>query len=360
MCVSAHNGTERITGVLVALLLATLLGGCAARIADIGSVSIAQSEHVEADGAKLFLQVRGADRSAPVLLWLHGGPGGAERPLMRHFNGDLEDHFVVAYWDQRGTGRSFDPEADPRRLTIAQHLSDLNVIVEHLKRSFEQDRIVLIGHSWGSALGLLYAKSHPESVSAFIGVAQVVATREAQQAEYDFVLAEASNREDRDTSKRLHEIGMPPHETASQALAIERLTDKYGGVFHRKPNRLWLMLRGIFGGLVTPWEIGRFIRANKISLEAMNQELLDLDLRRSVPRVEVPVLFLLGRYDRHVNAALAAAYFEALQAPFKRLIWFEGSGHNVPFEEPELFSATVTNELQSIGIRVRLGHAHTP
>lgn len=303
------------------------------------------------DDAEFFLMTRGADRRAPVLLWLHGGPGGAERPLFRYFNGGLEDHFVVAYWDQRGAGRSFHPQADPRRLTIAQHLADLNVVVDHLRRNLEQHKIVLIGHSWGSALGLLYTAAHPERVAAFIGVAQIVCTRDAQQAEYDFVLAEASRHGDDDVLKRLQEIGTPPHETATQVLAIEKLTEKYGGVFHRKPNRMSLLVRGIFGGLVTPWEIRRFIRGNIVSLEAMNEELLDLDLRRSVPKVDVPVLFLSGRHDRHTEPRLAASYFEAVQAPAKRLIWFENSAHNVPFEEPELFNATVVNELHSIGLR---------
>jgi proline iminopeptidase len=204
----------------------------------------------------------------------------------------------------------------------------------------------------GISLGLLYAQSHPESVSAFIGVAQVVYTREAQQAECDFVFAEASRREDDETLKRLQEIGTPPHETAAQVLAMERLTDKYGGVFHRKLNRTWLVVRGTFGGLVTPWEIRRFIHANKVSLEAMNDELLNLDLRRSVTKVDVPVLFFLGRYDRHTEAQLAGRYFDALQAPTKRLIWFENSAHNIPFEEPDLFNATVTKEVQSIGIQL--------
>lgn len=110
------------------------------------------------------------------------------------------------------------------------------------------------------------------------------------------------------------------------------------------------MVRAIFSALVTPWEIPRLIHANNVSLEAMNTELLGLDLSRSVSAVDVPVLFFVGRYDRHVNAMLAAAYFETLRAPVKRIQWFEKSAHNIPFEEPDLFDATVVRELQSVGI----------
>ncbi len=336
------------------IMLCALIMGCAPSLtkATGAPVPIERSEYLAVDGAELFLLTRGADRRAPALLWLHGGPGGAERPLFRYFNGDLEDHFVVAYWDQRGAGRSFDPAADSHRLTIARHLADLDVVVDHLRQSLGQNKIALIGHSWGTALGLLYAQAHPDKVSAFIGVAQVVATRDEQQAQYDFVLAEASLRKDDNALARLRVIGPPPHKTATQVLAMETLAGRYGGVFHKEPHRMWILVHGILRGLVTPWEIPGFIRANNVSLEAMNEELLGLDLARSVPSIDVPVFFFLGRHDRHVEATLAAAYFGALRAPLKSLIWFENSAHNAPFEEHDLFNANVWSTLQSIGIRL--------
>jgi len=271
--------------------------------------------------------------------------------LFRYFNSELETHFVVVYWDQRGAGRSFDPEADPRRLTVKQHIADLDAVVDHLRRRLGREKIALIGHSWGTALGLLYARDHPDTVSAFIGVNQLVSMRESQRAEYEFVQAEASRRRDNDALVRLREIGPPPFITVDHEQAMEALADGYGGVFHKEPNRMWVMVRGVFSGLVTPSEIARIHRGIHASLEAMSAELLDLDLMRSVRSVNVPVLFFLGRHDRHVDSRLAAAYFEALEAPVKRLIWFEHSAHNVPFEEARLFNDTVVRELQSIGIQ---------
>jgi len=200
------------------------------------------------------------------------------------------------------------------------------------------------------ALGLLDAQAHPEKVSAFIGVNPLIATRKGQQAQYDFVCAEASRRKDKEVLARLQEIGTPPFKEARQVLAMERLVQRYGGVSHKRPHRIWILFRAILGGLVAPWEIPRLIRANNVSLEAMNAELLSLDLSRSVPTVDVPVVFLLGRYDQHTNAKLATTYFESLHAPVKRLLWFEKSAHNIPSEEPGLFNATIACEIQSIGI----------
>ncbi len=308
------------------------------------------SGYLTVEGATLFVLTRGKDRRAPVVLWLHGGPGGPERPLFRYFNGDLESHFVVAYWDQRGAGRSFDPKADPHQLTIARHLADLDVVLDHLRQLLHRDRIVLIGHSWGAMLGLLYVRHHPEKVSAVIAVAPLVSLHKAQQAQYDFVLSEAVSRDDETAITRLKSIGSPPHLTADRQMGMEDLADRYGAVFHQRPCKMCVLISGMVTGLVTPWELMSIHRGNHVTLEAMTPALLDLDLERAVPDAEAPVFFFLGRHDRHVDSAIAAAYFETLSAPDKRLIWFENSAHNVPFEEPELFNDVVVRTLRCIGV----------
>jgi len=304
------------------------------------SQSIRHAEYVPAsDGAELFLLTRGADTNAPVMLWLHGGPGGAERPLFRYYNSELENHFVVAYWDQRGAGRSFDADASTDALTIDQHLADLDIIVEHLHQRLGKESLILVGHSWGSALGLLYAREHPGKVSAIVGVNPLVATLPQQQARYNFLLNEAQQQNDNNTLIRLQEIGSPPHTSSELAMQVERIAGSYGAIFHNPPNYVWVSVRAIFTGLVTPFEIPRIIRGNNVSLEAMHNELLELDLFELVPALAVPTHFFVGRYDRHVDATVAADYLERLDAPGKSLTWFEQSAHNIPFEEPDTFHA---------------------
>src|SRR5215468_3674262 len=167
------------------------------------------SRRIRVRSAELYLEVRGPNRSAPLLLWL---PGGPERPLFRYFNNDLERSFLVAYLDQRGAGRSFDRAADPAWLTIAQHLEDVDTVVNHLRQAYGKQRIYLVGHSWGTVLGLLHAKVHPETVAALISVAPVVSFREQQQREYEFDLMEAKRRGDSDTLVELERLGVPPYE----------------------------------------------------------------------------------------------------------------------------------------------------
>ena len=220
--------------------------GCTARGADLDSTSsgavrieaVARTEYLSADGARLFLMVRGDDRNAPVLLSLHGGPGGAERPLFRYYDGALEQRFVVAYWDQRGAGRSFDPNADPRELTIARHLADLEVVVERLHHEFGS-RVTLIGHSWGAALALLYARAHPQHIAAVIAVAPLVDTIAQQEAQYAFVAAEAERRDDRNAQTRLRSIGPPPHRVSrKRARNGSARRSLWRGLLHAaKPDR---------------------------------------------------------------------------------------------------------------------------
>lgn len=310
--------------------------------------SLRHDEYVTTnDGAELYLMTRGADSEAPVLLWLHGGPGAAERPLFRYYNSELEKHFVVAYWDQRGAGRSFDPDASVDALTIDQHLADLDIVVDHLRQRLNQTRIVLVGHSWGGALGLLYSHQYPDKVSALFAVNPLVATQAQQQMRYTFLLHEAESMNDTRALSLLRDIGPPPHPTAAAAMEVETLASQYGAIFHQRPNYLWVSLRGIFTGLVTPLEIPRIIRANNISLDAMHNEIQTLDLFQSVPVVDVPTFMFVGRYDQHVAAEVAADYLNSLNAPVKQLTWFENSAHNIPFEEPDRFHSQLVELFNS-------------
>lgn len=330
---------------LARLVACLLLLGCAPQ-AQARAVRV--EERVRVNGAALYLMTRGASQDLPVMIWLHGGPGGAERPLFRLYNAPLERRLIVAYLDQRGAGRSFDPAADPKQLTVARHIADLDAVVDHLRRRYGRDKVILVGHSWGATLGLLYAQAHPEKVAAFAGVGQPVNEVARQRAQYDFVLAEARRRNEPQVLARIAQIGPPPY-SADREIATQRIVERYGGYFHRQPSFPLVLMRGVAGGHIAPWELARFFRGNEVSLEAMNDEALRLDLAASTPAVSVPVIFMLGRHDRQVDSRLAAAYFETLQAPQKRLQWFEESAHNPPFEEPEAFNAALLRLLAQVG-----------
>jgi proline iminopeptidase len=309
---------------------------------------ISDEGRIAAGDANLYLLVRGADCDAPLMLWLHGGPGGAETPLFRLYDRELENWFLVAYWDQRGAGRSYDPGADTAKLTVEQHVADLKSVIDHLRARYGKRKVALVGHSWGSALGLLYAQRHPDDISIVVGVNQFVSGLGAQQGQYEFVRSRAEALQDDRTLQRLDEIGKPPLSAAGE-LRLQALVDRYGGLFYQRPSFAWAMIVGALRGYAAPWNIPTYIRANEISLSAMEKEINALDLTKTVLSVKVPVVFMLGRYDRQLEARQAAEYLDVLSAPEKKMIWFEEAAHNIPFERPERFMAVLKTVLDESG-----------
>lgn len=306
----------------------------------------AGGDWIDVNGDRQWLGVRGD--AGPVLLMLHGGPGASETALFRHFNAALEAHARVACWDQRGAGRSFDPAAPPASLAVARHVVDCAALIAHLKARFAAP-VVLLGHSWGSMLGLLTLRAHPGLAAGFIGVGQVADQGAQERASYAFAVGEARRRGRADALAELQAIGPPPFDVPA-LMVKNRWVEAFGGYVAPGFSKMGTAAKAILSGEVTIAEIARTIRANDHSLRLMWPEVREMDLTSLVPAVDAPVAFLLGRHDRQCPSDLAAAYFGRIGAPDRQLAWFETSGHNPPFEEPEKFNATVAALLERWGL----------
>ncbi len=127
------------------------------------------------------------------LILLHGGPGTSESSLFRHYNSARKNHFLVFYWERRGTGGSFHLDIPPAFMTTAQFVRDLDEAVEMVRQRFERI-IVLLGHSSGTVLGTIYTTLHPEKVSAYIGISQIADVSQGRHLSYAFAVAEARKR----------------------------------------------------------------------------------------------------------------------------------------------------------------------
>ena len=135
--------------------------------------SIAEIRYLHLGGLEQWVMIRGENTENPLLITLHGGPGFPETRLFRTFNAPLEKAFTVVYWEQRGTGKSFDPKIPKSSMTVEQFIADLDELVEVLRGRFGKDKVAIYGHSWGSALGVLYASRFPDKVAAYVGAGQV-------------------------------------------------------------------------------------------------------------------------------------------------------------------------------------------
>ncbi len=308
--------------------------------------SIATMETISIGEIPQRMWFRGIDTHNPALLILHGGPGASEAALYRHFNSELEQHFLVVNWEQRGTGRSFHPDIPPESMTIAQFLLDLDDVVELIRKRFHKDNVVLLGDSWGTALGTIYAFQHPEKVGAYVGIGQVANMPKGEQLSYDYALSQAMARGNKKAAKELNAIKPPPH-TVDEMLVSRRWVERFGGSFHADLSTgklMWAALNTDEADLV---DLLLFGRGNRFSLEHLWPEFSTLDLM-VYKTFTMPVFFLLGRYDLQVPATLAASYFQTIRAPCKQLIWFERSAHHPPFEQPEEFNRIMIEDVLAV------------
>jgi pimeloyl-ACP methyl ester carboxylesterase len=311
------------------------------------SGSVATMTDATIGGVKQRLWFRSLDALNHPVVLLHGGPGTSEAALFRHFNADLENRFLMVYWEQRGTGRSYRRDIPLASMTLEQFVRDLDDVVELVKDQFATEQVVLLGHSWGSALGILYAARHPEKVAAYVGIGQVVDMAEGERLSYNFARTEADRRRHRGALKALDRIGPPPH-TVDEMLTSRKWVEQFGGAFHADVSTgtlIWAALRTDEANLI---DLIKFGQGNRFSLRHLWPEFRDFDVDETLTSFETPIIFLLGRYDWVVPSVLAARYFERIRAPYKRLIWFEQSAHNPPFEEPDVFNRTLIEALSPL------------
>jgi len=115
--------------------------------------SIVELREIELNGRNQWISLRGWYKNAPVLLFLAGGPGGTQMAEVRHELTELEKHFVVVNWEQPGSGKSYYSERT-KNITPETYIQDGHALTEYLKERFSQEKIYLMGESWGSALGI--------------------------------------------------------------------------------------------------------------------------------------------------------------------------------------------------------------
>ena len=309
------------------------------RAAD-GSVlagSIAETLYLRLGGIDQWVMIRGESTANPVLVLVHGGPGSPETSFFRYFNSSLEKSFTVVNWEQRGAGRSFSRDLKDKDMTIDRFVDDLDELVDAITQKLNKQRVVILGHSWGSALGTLYAARHPEKVCAYVGTGQIGDLQASELSSYAFVVDEAKRRNNRRALKQLSAIGQPPFTTKSVGVQ-RRWLMRFVGMMRGKSY--WQMFRALRS---TPESslllMPDFIRGVMFSLRTMWPQVSQLNLEVAAPELKMPVFFFIGRHDHQVAAEVSAAYFDKLIAPAKVLVWFEDSAHMPPFEEAGKFNA---------------------
>jgi pimeloyl-ACP methyl ester carboxylesterase len=337
--------TMGLVAVLVIMSLASM--SCAGRTPAIATPhGIASLEKVKLGGVEQWILVRGNDVKAPVLLFVHGGPGSPEMPLARQFGPGLEKSFVVVHWDQRGAGKSFHSGIPPESMNVAQFIADAHELALLLRARFAADKIYLVGHSWGSLLGILTVHQYPELFYAYVGIGQVVELSRNEAISYQFVLNQAETRNKPLAAANLKRIGPPPYSGMAELMVQRRYLSKFGGAVYKKPEGGGMVSRALKSTEYTPLDYLRYAGGTYFSIKQMWDEVLTYNLFEQVPSLDVPVYFFEGRHDYNTPWELVQEYYDKLDAPRgKTLIWFEDSAHSPNLEEPERFADMLTTRV---------------
>jgi pimeloyl-ACP methyl ester carboxylesterase len=310
--------------------------------------SIAEAGYLRLGSVDQWVMIRGESVANPPLILLHGGPGLSETFLFRHFTAPLEKSFTLVYWDQRGAGKSFDEAIPGSSMTAEQLLADLDELVEHVRARLGRRQVVIFGHSWGAVLGVLYAARFPDKVAAYVGSGQIGDWAAAESASYAFAVAEAVRLGSHRALRKLRAIGPPPYDADAvwtERVSIMRLEGQL------RPKGIWKMARSVAGvPEASPWEFVRTMRVFRKTFAVMWPEVSRLNLLELAPVLAVPVYFFLGRRDRWVPPETSLAYYDALRAPAKKLLFFEKSGHEPFADEAEEFNRAMVELVRPVAV----------
>jgi len=301
--------------------------------------SIAELRALKLNGRKQWVSIRGWDRSKPVLLFLAGGPGGSQMVAVRNELKELEKHFVVVNWDQPGSGKSYYAHKI-KNITVETYIDDGYALTEYLKERFSQEKIYLIGESWGSALGIFLIDKYPESYHAFIGTGQMVDFLETEKIDYYKAIEIAKGKGNIKLVDKLKANGEPPYYGSDMvwksSLYLNYLTE-YMSKLSNVHNPGYNTLRDICGNEYGLLDRINFFRGIVLTFNNVYQQLYHIDLREDYTKLDVPVYFFLGRYDFNAPTSLVEEYESVLEAPEKKIVWFEHSAHSPWINESEKF-----------------------
>ena len=263
--------------------------------------------------------IRGHSVDNPVLLFLAGGPGGSEYGAMRRHLPELEEHFTVVTWDQRGTGKSY-PELDPTdTVTLEGSVADTIEVTDYLRDRFEQDQIYLLGQSWGTTLGVLAVQEHARAVRAFIGTGQMVSQLETDRIFYDDTLDWARANGRRRAAADLLAASVRPRTTRCSTTRRRCRTSRRSTAYDHSENSEGegQMSENLLVAEYTLIDQVHVLPAFMDTFAVLYPQLQDIDFREHRHRVRGPDVLRAGRPRGRGRAEPFDEWYPMIEAPNK-------------------------------------------
>ena len=308
--------------------------------------SIAEKTFVTINGVRTGMFIRGYSERNPVLLFIHGGPGMPEYFLNTSYPNGLEKYFTVVYYDQRGSGLSYESDIPQETFTMDQLVEDAVAVTNYLRERFGQDKIYLLGHSWGSSIGIETAFKHPELYKAYIGMSQVGYNEKAKKQAYEYLADYYEKQKNDGMVKKINKYWDGNSWNPTGIVWDESL--HRAGVGTTRDMRT--TARGIFLPVMRDRQytvkekmniwIGR-ISSQKSSLHNAD----DKNYIESMNEFRIPIYFFSGAYDYNLSFEVSREYLDRIKAPVKGFYLFENSAHSPLFEEPQKGILYITQDV---------------
>lgn len=304
-----------------------------------------EEEYVAVNGIEQFMLHYPKAPDVPVLLYLHGGPGDFESLFAYELDEVWGDLFTHVHWDQRGAGKTLRrnkkkglPES------LEQMLDDLHGVVRYLQQKYQVDKVVLLGHSWGSLLGSLYVLDHPENVLSYIGVGQVISTIENERTAYQQVLEKAKNAGNQKHIGVLMQMGdYPPDDPEALLKLLPQMRKMQAAYDNGSVSGFGLgdQFKSLRRSPSFRWsDLVSFLRIMRVN-RPLHLQMLSFALTDFTPHYQVPIHYILGEEDTIAPTSLGKAYYNTIDAPLKTITVLSGAGHNPMYERPSEFAAAL-------------------
>jgi len=280
----------------------------------------------EIGGIKQAIEIKTDDSTKPILLFLSGGPGSSMMKNADSFTHILKNKFTIVQWDQRDAGKTLALNPSPVQPSVELMGKDTYEVINFLRKQLKQEKVYLLGSSWGNALGFYIVRNHPELLHAYFAVNPVI----SQLASEKELLTILKNhfKEDPVASKELASVHIP--------FTIDE------DLFYL---RKWLFYKDGKKNVTSDDFKKGFLQWSKTWSPAWN-EVMKIDLPKTLKKVNCPIYFFVGKNDIQTSTAITKQYFEQVKAPKKDLFLFENSGHQIHKDEPELFQNTIMTLLK--------------
>lgn len=317
-----------------------------------GPGEVSEKTRISVDGADITLFISAKDVTCPVMLVLGGGPGIPQYLMEYLYPTGLDKDFILVYFDYRNAASNYDKKTDISTLTTERYLKDVQGITDYLRERFNQEKIYLMGHSFGTYLGIQTAKNHPEKYLAYIAMGQIVNTSESEKIAYEYMYEMYREQGKKNRLKELDKYPILTDESALDGYFSASIRDK---AMHELGVGTTREMKNVISGIFLPsFRVMVYTQGERIKIWQAKfasrdfpvvKDLVEFDAAESITELDIPIYFFAGRYDYTCAYPLQAEYFERITAPRKVFYTFEKSAHSPLYEETELARMILREEV---------------